>query len=181
MRWLWHCRGAVLVIVILAVAGAAFSQPQAASASGSTAPSPSKTTSTAKTNSTGKKKNATSSAGRSSSSKHRKRTTASSQSNPRKVVVRKGGAVAPPAQIASGMDPTEAARDRQDADKSLNYADSQLKALANRTLNPQQQETVGQAHNYIAGARVALKEGDVQRANTLALKARLLADDLIRH
>ena len=97
------------------------------------------------------------------------------------MVVRKGGAVAPPAQIASGMDPTEAARDRHDADKSLNYADSQLKALANRTLNPQQQETVGQAHNYIAGARVALKEGDVQRANTLALKARLLADDLIRH
>lgn len=170
MRWLWHCRGAFLVI--LAIAGAAFSQPPAGSEG--VAPPSKKTTATAKTH------NAVSSK-KSSPPKHHKRRTAASPGDPRKVVVRKGGAVAPPAQIASGMDPTEAARDRQDADKSLNYADSQLKALANRTLNPQQQETVGQAHNYIAGARVALKEGDVQRANTLALKARLLADDLIRH
>jgi hypothetical protein len=33
----------------------------------------------------------------------------------------------------------------------------------------------------MTGARSALKEGDVRRASTLALKAHLLAEDLIRH
>lgn len=113
--------------------------------------------------------------------KHHKRTTAAAQANPRKVVVRQGGAVPPPAKIDYGLDPAEAVLDRQDADKSLDYADDKLKALVNRTLNLQQQETAGQIQNYIAGAHVALTEGDLRRANTLALKARLLADDLVRH
>src|ERR1035441_5013634 len=39
------------------------------------------------------------------------------------------------------------------------------------------QETVSQIHNYMQGARAALKEGDISRGHTLALKANLLADD----
>jgi hypothetical protein len=31
------------------------------------------------------------------------------------------------------------------------------------------------------GARSALKEGDVRRASTLAEKAQLLSDDLVKH
>ena len=48
-------------------------------------------------------------------------------------------------------------------------------------MDAQQQETVGQIRNYMEGARAALKEGDVQRAGTLAGKAHLLADDLAKH
>jgi len=40
---------------------------------------------------------------------------------------------------------------------------------------------VGQVRNYMGGARSALQEGDVRRASTLAEKARLLAEDLVRH
>jgi len=40
---------------------------------------------------------------------------------------------------------------------------------------------VGQIRNYMVGARSALQEGDLWRANTLAQKAHLLADDLVKH
>jgi hypothetical protein len=59
--------------------------------------------------------------------------------------------------------------------------DDQLKQLADRPLDARKQETVGQIRNYMDGARSALKEGDVRRASTLAQKAHLLSEDLIKH
>jgi hypothetical protein len=100
---------------------------------------------------------------------------------PTKIVVREGGAREPAGQIAPGITPSEATRQRQNADQMLVYTDGQLKVLAERTLNARQQETVAQIRNYADGARSALKEGDVRRANTLAQKAYLLADDLVKH
>jgi hypothetical protein len=101
--------------------------------------------------------------------------------DPRKVVVPEGGAREPPAQIAPGLTPEEAARERRDAEQWLTSADGQLKMLSGRTLGAQQEETVGQVRNYMVGARSALKEGDMRRANTLALKAHLLSEDLVKH
>jgi hypothetical protein len=95
--------------------------------------------------------------------------------------VREGGASEPAAQIAPGMTPAEALLQRQNADQWLVGADQKLRLLAGRTLDAQQLETVGQIHNYMDGARLALKAGDVRRANTLAEKADLLADDLAKH
>jgi ATP-dependent protease HslVU (ClpYQ) peptidase subunit len=63
----------------------------------------------------------------------------------------------------------------------LNSTDDELKQLAGRTLDAQQRETVGQIRNYMEGAGSALKEGDVRRANTLAQKAHLLAEDLVKY
>ena len=100
---------------------------------------------------------------------------------PRKVVVREGGAREPAAQIAPGMTPAEASRQRQNAEQLLGSTDGQLKQLEGRTLNDRQQETVGQIHNYLKVARSALQEGDVGRASTLAQKAYLLSDDLVKH
>lgn len=113
--------------------------------------------------------------------KHRKRTTPAPDSGPRRIVVREGGASEPAAQIVPGMPPAEATRQRQNAEHLLVSTGDQLKQLAGRTLGAQQQETVGQIRNYMEGARSALKEGDVQRASTLAEKAHLLADDLAKH
>ncbi|MGD0507218.1 MAG: hypothetical protein ABSA27_05445 [Terriglobales bacterium] len=100
---------------------------------------------------------------------------------PRKIVVREGGASEPAAQIAPGMTPAEAARQRQNAEQLLGSTDDQLKQLAGRTLDARQQETAGQIRNYMDGARSALKEGDLRRAGTLAEKAHLLVDDLVTH
>jgi hypothetical protein len=100
---------------------------------------------------------------------------------PRKIVVREGGAKEPAAQIEPDITPAEAQRERLKAEQLLDSSDGQLQQLAARTLNAQQQETVEQIRNYMAGARSALKEGDVRRAGTLAEKAHLLADDLVKH
>ncbi len=112
--------------------------------------------------------------------KHRKRT-APAPGAPRKIVVREGGASEPAAQIAPGVTPAEAARQRENAERWLGAADDQLKRLAGRTLNARQQETVEQIRNYMDGARSALKEGDARKASTLAQKAHLLAEDLAKH
>jgi len=117
----------------------------------------------------------------SAATKRRKRAAPAPSGGPRKIMVREGGASEPAAQIAPDMTPAEAARQRQDAERLLASADDQLKVLAERALDPRQQETVGQIRNYMGGARSALQEGDLRRANTLAQKAHLLADDLVKH
>ena len=113
--------------------------------------------------------------------KRRKRAAPFRDGSPRRIVVREGGASEPAAQIAPDMTPAEAVSQRQNAERLLGSADNQLKLLAGRTLDPPQQETVGQIRNYMGGARSALQEGDLWRANTLAQKAHLLADDLVKH
>jgi hypothetical protein len=120
-------------------------------------------------------------AGSASGNRKRRKRAASAGSGPRKIVVREGGASEPAAQIAPGMTPAEATRQRHNAEQLLGATDDKLKRLAGRTLDAKQQETVGQIRNYIDGARSALKEGDVRRANTLAQKAHLLSEDLLRH
>jgi hypothetical protein len=116
-----------------------------------------------------------------STRKRRKRPMPPPDGAPQKIVVREGGAREPAAQIAPDITPSEATRDRQNAERSLGSTDVQMKQLAGRTLNAQQQETVGQIRNYMQGARSALKEGDVRRAGTLADKAHLLVEDLVKH
>ena len=113
--------------------------------------------------------------------RRRRKRTVVVRKDPRKVVVPEGGAREPPAQIAPGLAPEEVARERRDTEQWLTSADGQLKMLSGRKLGEQQEETVGQVRNYMVGARSALKEGDMRRANTLALKAHLLSEDLVKH
>lgn len=100
---------------------------------------------------------------------------------PRRIVVREGGAIEPTAQIAPGLAPQEAGQQRQDTEELLRLTEESLKRLDGRTPDSRWQETTAQIHNYVDGARSALKDGDTQRAHTLALKAHLLADDLLKH
>ncbi len=113
--------------------------------------------------------------------KRRKRASSAPNGAPHKTVVREGGASEPAAQIAPGMTPAEATRQRHNAEQLLGATDDKLKRLTGRPLNAKQQEAVAQIRNYMDGARSALKEGDVRRANTLAQKAHLLSEDLVRH
>jgi hypothetical protein len=112
--------------------------------------------------------------------KRHKHATPAPGDGPTKVVVRQGGASEPAAQIAPGMTPAEAVRERQNVERLLGATDDQLQMLAGRALEVKGQETVGQIRNYLDQARLALKEGDLRRANTLAQKAHLLSDDLVK-
>jgi len=100
---------------------------------------------------------------------------------PKKTVVRQGGVAEPTAQIVAGMTAEEADRQRREAELLLSTTEEKLKEIAPRQFDTQQEETVAQIHNYMEGSRTALKQGDVSRAHTLALKAGLLADDLASH
>jgi hypothetical protein len=113
--------------------------------------------------------------------KRPKRSAPAPNGAPRKIVVREGGATEPAEQIVPGMTPMETAHQRQNAEQWLASTGDQLKQLAERTLDARQQDTVAQIHNYMDGARKALQEGDVRRASTLAQKAHLLAEDLVKH
>ncbi len=110
-----------------------------------------------------------------------KPSTATPDGEPRKTVVHQGGASEPIAQILPGITLEEASHQRENAEQLLASTESNLKQLAARTLNPNQQEMFVQIRHYIEGARSALKESDTQRAHTLALKAYLLSDDLVKH
>ena len=107
--------------------------------------------------------------------------TAELPATPRKIVVRQGGVDEPLARIVTGMTPDEAARKRNEAELLLSTTAETLKEIAPRPLAARQEETVSQIHNYMEGARAALREGDIPRAHTLAQKASLLADDLLKH
>jgi len=100
---------------------------------------------------------------------------------PRKIVVHRGGVREPVAQIIPGMSVEEARRQRQESEDLLVAADSDLKKLVDRNLNSNQQETVSQIRHFMEVARTALQDGDVRRAHTLAQKAQLLSDDLVKH
>jgi hypothetical protein len=100
---------------------------------------------------------------------------------PRKRVVREGGTTEPSAKIVPGVTPQQANQQRQDAESLLTRTEENLKRLAGRTPDSSHQETIAQIRNYVEGARSALRDGDTQRAHTLALKAHLLANDLVKH
>lgn len=96
-------------------------------------------------------------------------------------VVRHGSTGEPTAQLAPGMTPEQALHHRQTTEQLLTSTEGNLLQLAKRNLNQAQQDTVSQIRNYVAGSRSALQEGDLPRARTLAFKAHLLADDLVKH
>lgn len=110
-----------------------------------------------------------------------KKRAAATDERPRKVIVRRGGADEPTAQIVTGMAPEKANRQRQRAEELLKSTDEILRRADPHAFDVPQQETVSQIRNYMEGARAALKEGDISRAHTLALKADLLANDLTKH
>jgi hypothetical protein len=109
---------------------------------------------------------------------HRAKRPPAPEGAPRKIVVREGGVDEPATQIVTDMAPEEASRQRENTEHLLNSTGDALKRLATRTLDAERQETVLQIRTYVGAARSALKEGDISRASTLALKANLLADDL---
>jgi hypothetical protein len=103
------------------------------------------------------------------------------EGEPRKIVIHQGGTSEPVAQMVPGISQEEANRQRESAEELLAASESSVKQLATRSLNANQQGMLAQIRQYMDGARSALKENDPQRAHTIALKAYLLSDDLVKH
>jgi hypothetical protein len=102
------------------------------------------------------------------------------ENEPRKIVIHQGGTSEPVAQILPGMSPEEANRQRESSEQLLAAAETSLQQLAYRPIDTKKQDTIVQIRQYMDAARAALKDSDPQRAHTLAQKAYLLSDDLVK-
>jgi hypothetical protein len=101
-------------------------------------------------------------------------------SDPSKRVVRNGSTDEPIIQLSPGLSDNQASSERQNTIQLLTTADTNLQKMSGRQFNATQQDVVSQIRKYIEQAKEAETAGDLQRAHNLALKARLLSDDLVR-
>jgi len=98
----------------------------------------------------------------------------------RKVVVRNGGAKDQSTQLAPGMSKEQELHNRETTTQLLATTDTNLKSVAGRQLTPAQQGVLDQIRTYIRQSKEASDSGDLTRAHTLAYKAHLLSDELMR-
>ena len=98
-----------------------------------------------------------------------------------KLIIQEGGASSSQGQIAAGGGLEDSsARSKQSTEQLLQSAQANLNSI-NRPLSPEEQAMVAQIKDYMAQSRKATKDSDTVRAHNLALKARLLSDELVKH
>lgn len=100
---------------------------------------------------------------------------------PDKVVVPNGGTGDPKVQLAPEVTKQQAKSQQKNVDQLLASTDANLKTLSGRQLNSDQQDMVRQIRMYMEQAKAAVAAADLQRAHNLALKASLLADEMVKH
>jgi hypothetical protein len=99
---------------------------------------------------------------------------------PTKTVVRNGSAADPTVDLSPAPGPQEASH-LEAYSQLLATTDANLQKISGRQLSPDQQDTVKQIKSYMEQAKGAAKDGDVQRAYNLAVKANLLSAELAGH
>jgi hypothetical protein len=99
---------------------------------------------------------------------------------PSKIIVRQGGASEPSIQLAGGPAGDQATQQRNAVNQMLAAADQNLKKMEGRKLAANQQDMVNQSRQFTQQARAALAAQDFDRARTLAWKAQLLSEELVK-
>lgn len=117
--------------------------------------------------------------------KHRKKKKATKTSaqteGPTKTVVRNGSTSEPEVKFSPGLTQDQANRQRGKVNYLLTSTESNVQKISARQLSAAQQDSVKQIRSYMEQAKTALDEGDLQRGENLATKARLLSDDMLKH
>ncbi len=96
------------------------------------------------------------------------------------VVIKNGGTADAQGRISSTSD-QQALEKRKNTNSLLATTSSNLKNISGKQLTPGQQDMVKQIHNYMSQSQEAARNGDVQGANNLAVKAHLLSEELVKH
>jgi hypothetical protein len=99
---------------------------------------------------------------------------------PPKTVVHNGGTIEPAIQITSGVDAEKASSQRWTTDQLVGSTEENLKKISGRQMNTDQQEMLNQIHQFLDQSKAAIDAGDIERAHNLAMKARLLSDELAK-
>ena len=93
--------------------------------------------------------------------------------------MRQGGTSEPSIQLAGGA-AAQTSHERDTANQMLGTTEANLKTLAGRQLSPNQQDMVNQARQFMEQSKAAVDAGDLERARTLAWKAQLLSEELVK-
>ena len=96
-----------------------------------------------------------------------------------KVVVRNGGSPEPDVKL-QGDSNTGPGASAKSTEELATTASENLEKISERDLNPSQQEAVRQIKEFIAQSKAAVAAGDLERGHNLAVKARLLSDELAK-
>jgi len=78
------------------------------------------------------------------------------------------------------MTEEQAAKSRSATSTLITQTDENLAKLSARQLNANEQETVDQIRKFVEQSKLAENEGDLPRAASLANKAKLLSDALVK-
>ena len=96
-----------------------------------------------------------------------------------KVIVQHGGTSEPSIQLG-GSAGSETPDKRDTANQMLGSTDANLKQIAGRQLSATQQDMVNQIRQFMDQSKAAVVDGDLERARTLAWKAQVLSEELVK-
>ena len=100
---------------------------------------------------------------------------------PPPVTVIHNGSTSDPAIKLTGGDPAAQASGKHSAtDQLVGSTEENLKKIEGRQLSSSQQEMFTQIRQFLEQSKAALAAGDIDRGHNLALKARLLSDELAK-
>jgi hypothetical protein len=94
--------------------------------------------------------------------------------------VRQGGSAEPSLQLGGEPNRTQSSHQGEAAKQLLGSTEANLKKIAGQQLTSNQQETVTQIRQFVDQSKAAVAAGDLERARTLAWKAELLSEDLVK-
>jgi len=98
---------------------------------------------------------------------------------PPKKVVRDGGSDDPKIELLGGT-PAQQASNERSTEEITAATEENLKKITGRELTSLEQDTVNQIKQFMKQSKEAVASGDPDRGRNLALKARLLSDELIK-
>jgi hypothetical protein len=99
---------------------------------------------------------------------------------PSKVIVQQGGTSDPGVALAGGTTGNQASPQRDAANQLLGSTEENLKKIAGRQLSSDQQDMVNQIRQFMEQSKAAVGDGDLDRARTLAWKAQVLSEELVK-
>jgi len=98
---------------------------------------------------------------------------------PPKIIVKQGGITEQSIQLAGGSAGDQANQKRSAASQMITVTEENLKKIAGRQLSAAEQDSVSQIRQFVDQSKSAITAGNLERAQTLAWKAKLLSDDLL--
>ena len=95
--------------------------------------------------------------------------------------MKQGGTADNSIQLAGAGAGTGASSNQKDtANQMLAATESNLKKIAGQQLSSDQQDMVSQIRQFMAQSKSAVGDGDMERARTLAWKAQVLSEELVK-